>query len=356
MNALSKLFNVLHLSRRDTAQRSQHRRRRRSHRQDNLLSCEALEPKQLLAADVAVQFSNQVLDATSPVTVAIEGKFDLSEVSGTVVQMATNAPVSEPNVYVALFDDAGQVPTGGRTTPDTVQNFLSYVNSSAYDNSLFHRSVSGFVLQGGGFTAPSTAADQPGSDPTSIVSGPVVQNEPGNSNVFGTIAMARLGADPNTGQSNVNSATNQFFFNMADNEFLDTQNGGFTTFGEVLGSGMTAISTMNGALTYDATEYYFNSALSELPLYNINTDNIVQAQDFVKINTVDVVSESDLMTYQVTTSDSSKLTASFDSNGDLVLTPLGTSGNPVVVTVTATSILDNTTASDAFSVDRKSVV
>jgi Zn-dependent oligopeptidase len=85
-----------------------------------LLSCEALEPKQLLAADVAVQFSNQVLDATSPVTVAIEGKFDLSEVSGTVVQMATNAPVSEPNVYVALFDDAGQVPTGGRTTPDTV--------------------------------------------------------------------------------------------------------------------------------------------------------------------------------------------------------------------------------------------
>jgi cyclophilin family peptidyl-prolyl cis-trans isomerase len=303
-----------------------------------------------LAADVAVQFSNQVLDATSPVTVAIEGKFDLSEVSGTVVQMATNAPVSEPNVYVALFDDAGQVPTGGRTTPDTVQNFLSYVNSSAYDNSLFHRSVSGFVLQGGGFTAPSTAADQPGSDPTSIVSGPVVQNEPGNSNVFGTIAMARLGADPNTGQSNVNSATNQFFFNMADNEFLDTQNGGFTTFGEVLGSGMTAISTMNGALTYDATEYYFNSALSELPLYNINTDNIVQAQDFVKINTVDVVSESDLMTYEVTTSDSSKLTASFDSNGDLVLTPLGTSGNPVVVTVTATSILDDTTASDTFSV------
>ncbi|MDA7899133.1 peptidylprolyl isomerase [Pirellulales bacterium] len=308
-----------------------------------MLSCEALEPKQLLAADVAVQFSNQVLDATSPVTVAIEGKFDLSEVSGTVVQMATNAPVAEPNVYVALFDDAGQVPTGGRTTPDTVQNFLSYVNSSAYDNSLFHRSVSGFVLQGGGFTAPTIAADQPGSDPTPIVAGAVVQNEPGNSNVFGTIAMAKLGDLPD-------SATNQFFFNMADNEFLDTQNGGFTTFGEVLGSGMTAISTMNGALTYDATEYYFNSALSELPLYNINTDNIVQVQDFVKINTVDVVSESDLMTYQVTTSDTSKLTASFDSNGDLVLTPLGTSDNPVVVTVTATSILDNSTASDTFSV------
>ena len=261
MNALSKLFNVLHLSRRDTAQRSQHRRHRRSRRRDSFLSCETLEPKQLLAADVAVQFSNQVLDTTSPVTVAIEGKFDLTEVSGTVVQMVTNAPVAEPNVYVALYDDVDQAPTDCRTTPLTVQNFLSYVNSSAYDNSMFHRSVSGFVLQGGGFNAPTVAADQPGSDPTSIVSGPAVQNEPGNSNVFGTIAMARLGADPDTGQSNVNSATNQFFFNMDDNEFLDSQNEGFTVFGEVLGSGMSAISAMNAALTYDATEYYFNTAM-----------------------------------------------------------------------------------------------
>ncbi len=350
MNALSKLFNVLHLSRRDTAQRSQHRRHRRSRRRDSFLSCETLEPKQLLAADVAVQFSNQVLDTTSPVTVAIEGKFDLTEVSGTVVQMATNAPVAEPNVYVALYDDVDQAPTDGRTTPLTVQNFLSYVNSSAYDNSMFHRSVSGFVLQGGGFNAPTVAADQPGSDPTSIVSGPVVQNEPGNSNVLGTIAMARLGADPNTGESNENSATNQFFFNMDDNEFLDSQNGGFTAFGEVLGSGMTTISAMNAALTYDATEYYFNTAMGELPLYNINTDNIIQPQDFLKLNTVDVVSESDLMTYEVTTSDSSKLTASFDSNGDWVLTPAGSATGSVDVTVTATSKLDGLSDSQTFSV------
>ena len=235
--------------------------------------------------------------------------------------------------YVELTDN----------TPLTNANFLSYVNSGAYDNSKFHRSVSNFVIQGGGFTAPTVPADQPGSDPVSIPTTGTVQNEPGNLNTRGTISMAKLGGQPD-------SATSQFFFNLENNSFLDSDNGGYTVFGEVLGSGMTVVDTMAGALTYDATTYYSNTALSDLPLWNVNSDNIVRPNDFVKIENADVVTESDLFTYKVSSSDAAKLTASLDGNGNLVLTPDGGATGSVDVTVTATSKLDNSTASDTFSV------
>jgi cyclophilin family peptidyl-prolyl cis-trans isomerase len=295
-----------------------------------------------LAADVAVQFTDLVLDTTVPTIVAIEGKFQEDTVSGTVVKFDTNAPVSDSNIYIELTSN----------TPLTNANFLSYVDSNAYDNTIFHRSVNNFVLQGGGFTAPTVAANLPLSDPLPIATTGTVQNEPGNSNVRGTIAMAKLGGDPD-------SATSQFFFNISDNNldslgnpggFLDSDNGGYTVFGEVLGSGMTAIDLMNNTLTYDASAYYANTGLEELPLYNRNDDNIVQPNDFLVIENADEVTESDLMTYVVSSSDTAKLTASLDGSGNLVLTPVGSATGSVDVTVTATSKLDNTTASDTFSV------
>jgi hypothetical protein len=155
--------------------------------------------------------------------------------------------------------------------------------------------------------------------------------------------MAKLGGLPD-------SATSQFFFNLNDNLFLDSDNSGYTVFGEVLGSGMTAIDRMNNALTYDASAYYANTGLDELPLYNRNDDNIVQPNDFLVIENADEVTESDLMTYVVSSSDTAKLTASLDGSGNLVLTPVGSATGSVDVTVTATSKLDNTTASDTFSV------
>ena len=87
----------------------------------------------------------------------------------------------------------------------------------------------------------------------------------------------------------------------------------------------------------------------DLPLWNVNNDNIVRPNDFVKIENADVVTESDLFTYTVSSSDAAKLTASLDGNGNLVLTPNGSATGSVDVTVTATSVLDNTTASDTFS-------
>ena len=94
--------------------------------------------------------------------------------------------------------------------------------------SIFHRSIANFVIQGGGYRIKSGTLG-------TVPEGPAVKNEPhpGNpGNIFGTIAMAKLGGDPN-------SATNQWFFNLGDNRVapndlgLDTQNGGFTVFGKV---------------------------------------------------------------------------------------------------------------------------
>lgn len=110
-------------------------------------------------------------------------------------------------------------------TPLTVANFMAYVLAGDYAGAVFHRSVPGFVIQGGGFRA------DPGNGPAAFVSvpaRPTVRNEPGLSSVRGTLAMAKLPDDPD-------SASNQFFVNLANNgPILNNQNGGFTVFGRVL--------------------------------------------------------------------------------------------------------------------------
>ncbi|ENO90150.1 peptidylprolyl isomerase [Thauera linaloolentis] len=106
--------------------------------------------------------------------------------------------------------------------PQTVANFLAYVESGHYDNTIFHRVIDGFMIQGGGF--------EPGMNqkPT----GEQIKNEADNGlkNERGTIAMARTQAP--------HSATAQFFINVADNDFLnfrspDAQGWGYCVFGKV---------------------------------------------------------------------------------------------------------------------------
>ena len=346
MNALSRLFGSFRFSG-THGNSSQRTRRRHSRLPTSLIAGEALEPKQLMAVDVVNAFADQSLSTSAPVTLAITNQFDLTDVIGTVAKFETNAPIgtgsglSSNDFYVELYDKSG---AAGTITSGTVANFLSYVNDGSYDDTMIHRSVSDFVIQGGGFTAPSVAADQPGSDPVAIATKGTITNEPGNSNLRGTLAMAKLGGQPN-------SATSQWFVNQSDNTFLDTDNGGYAVFGEVLGEGMTVVDVLGSALTYDATTYYSNSAFSDLPLWNVNADNIVLPQDFVKIETITALTdESELMTYSVTTSDSSKLAASINAAGDLVLTPVAGQTGSVTVTVTATSKTDGSTKSDTFAV------
>jgi cyclophilin family peptidyl-prolyl cis-trans isomerase len=139
-------------------------------------------------------------------------------------------------------------------TPQTVANFLHYVNSGAYNNTIVHRSIAGFIVQGGGYLNDSAglahiAQDAPVPNEFALEQAAA----PGaHINVRGTIAMAKLPTDPN-------SATSEFYFNLVDNSGvgtgpggtdnslgLDFQNGGFTTFGTVTGTGMNVLDTIAG--------------------------------------------------------------------------------------------------------------
>ncbi len=133
-------------------------------------------------------------------------------------------------------------------TPATVANFLNYVRDGDFNSSFIHRSDPGFIIQGGGYTFTEDVV-------TAVPTDPPVINEPGISNVRGTIAMAKRAGDPN-------SATSQWFINLADNAaILDDQNGGFTVFGEVTGNGMDVVDAIAALPVYNA-----GSPFSELPL------------------------------------------------------------------------------------------
>ena len=115
--------------------------------------------------------------------------------------------------------------------PTTVRNFTRYVESGLYQNSFIHRCDPGFVIQGGGYYFGFDTNG--GAYVDSILRFPPIPSEFGvgarRSNVYGTIAMAM-------GPGNTNSATSEWFFNLANNTFLDapTTNGHFTVFGRVV--------------------------------------------------------------------------------------------------------------------------
>ena len=162
--------------------------------------------------------------------------------------------------------------------PLTVANFLSYAKSGAYVNSIIHRSMPGFIVQGGGYIWNSTT-----NLLNYVVANPSVMNEysADRSNLRGTIAMAKLGNDPN-------SATNQWFFNLADNSAnLDFQNGGFTVFGQVLNKGMNVVDAIAALPKING-----GGAFTDLPLFTPITNNTVQKSNLVIVDRVSVLAST----------------------------------------------------------------
>lgn len=203
---------------------------------------------------VRAQTSPTLIGSTSNLTVTAGSSLpaiDLSTIFGlpsvsataTVVQLQTNlGPIN------FLLD-----PTDA---PATVANFLTYVNSGAYNNSIIHRGVPGFVIQGGGYTVASGSVN-----PTAIPQNAPVVNEYKVSNTYGTVAMAKL-------STGVNTATNQWFINLADNSGnLNNQNGGFTVFATVMGSGMTVANKI-GALPDVQVPNLDTTIFNAVPAYN----------------------------------------------------------------------------------------
>lgn len=308
-------------------------------------TAERLEQRLALTATVLSALPDLTVPATDTSrTISVVGRFDDTAVTGTVARFSINAASPNDRVFVELFDKEGAGRT--RTTPLTVANFLKYVDAGDYANTIIHRSVPGFVVQGGGFTAPTAPSNQAGGSPTTITTRPTVANEPGNTNVRGTIAMAKLGNDPD-------SATDQWFFNLADNSAnLDNQNGGFTAFGRVLGSGMTAVDAMAAVKTYN-----LGGAFDQIPLRDVPNpvpgSYVVQPGQYVTLPSIRRVGE---LVYSVTSSNSNLVTASFldDSAGTNLRLDygVGQSGSAEIA-VKATSVFDPTDfVVDTFTVVR----
>jgi cyclophilin family peptidyl-prolyl cis-trans isomerase len=222
----------------------------------------------------------------------------ISSLAGaTVVQMQT----AYGEIEVNLFDD---------TTPATVLNFLEYVNDGSYDNSLVHRSIGNFITQGGGYYLDEALTRSSVTKKTPVI------NEPIYSNVRGTIAMAKLGCQPN-------SATSEWFINLADNSGnLDTQNSGFTVFGQLTENSLAVLDAIAALPTYN-----LGSPLSSTPLSGISQDDseALTLDNFVFIEAMTVVdpnlnSAEDLIPAQntlIANSNNSDCESNDDSGGSL---------------------------------------
>lgn len=150
----------------------------------------------------------KILISLAALTLAFQAQF--AQAANPKVKVET----SKGTMVIELYPDKA---------PKTVANFLTYVNAGAYDGTIFHRVIKDFMNQGGGFTPDYKKTDT--RDP--------VENEADNGlkNLKYTVAMARTG-EPH-------SATNQFFINTADNDFLDhtgksSRGWGYTVFGKVV--------------------------------------------------------------------------------------------------------------------------
>ena len=180
--------------------------------------------------------------------------------------------VARPLVYVETVLGSFTMELLDDIAPNTVANFLNYVRDGDYDGTFFHRAVVGFVLQGGGFSLGS------GGPAIEVPRDPPVANEFRLSNIRGTFAMAKLGGNPD-------SATSQWFINLADNSaILDAQNGGFTVFARVIGEGMDVVDAIMAQPIFA-----FADPFASLPTINYSGEGSVLRENLININSMTVV-------------------------------------------------------------------
>ena len=263
----------------------------------------------------------------SAVTVDLRNYFTIPGVTGQVAQFDT--VLGKINVEL-LANDA----------PLNVANFLNYANRGAYTSSIIHRSVPSFVIQGGGYLLQANSINPIAADAP-------VKNEFKISNTRGTMAMAKTAAGPDT-------ATNQWFFNLSDNRHsvdpttgqdigLDAQNGGFTVFARVIGTGMTVVDAIAAVPTYDARTQLNASDFGNLPLLN----NSLTADNLILIRSVSTVpiyptsgASTTVLSFAVQSFNSAVASAKVDQS-NLVITPSSTTTGTATISVTATDTNGN---------------
>jgi cyclophilin family peptidyl-prolyl cis-trans isomerase len=276
----------------------------------------------------ATTIGTQTLAAGGNTSVSLTDKFSDPD-SESAVRIVTNLGTMDFILY-------------NTATPQTVTNFLSYVNAAVnnYNGAVFHRAIPGFVVQGGGFKVQS-APNNFSAIPTAA--SPI--NEPGISNLRGTVAMAKIGSNPN-------SATNQFFVNLGNNSSnLDRDsgspnaNGGFTAFARVAGSGMTVADAMAGLPTVNSSVNVNgtpNSSLTDWPLTSASA-----SMDTTKVVSISSAAPVAVLSYAVTGNTNSAVASAVISGTNVQINAL--SGGQTDVTVRATD-LDGNTVTQTFTV------
>ena len=172
---------------------------------------------------------------------------------------AAMAAKGDPHVLLTTSAGNIELELDKQKAPVSVQNFVDYVNSGFYNNTTFHRVIPGFMIQGGGFTEQMQQKKP----------NPPIKNEADNGlrNTRGTIAMART--------ADKDSATSQFFINVADNAFLDhgQRDFGYAVFGKVV-KGMDVADKISQVPTHDVGPYlnvpkkpFFNLSPNVLPYF-----------------------------------------------------------------------------------------
>ena len=274
---------------------------------------------------VALDASNTTIDLfqhfDDPFTTGLVARFELADSS-------LGAGVTN----VLLFDQSGA------GAPATVANFNNYVEDGDYVNSIIHRSIPGFIVQGGGFTVNDLhIADVPADDPV------VNEFSADRSNLRGTIAMAKLGGNPD-------SATNQWFFNLADNSAnLDNQNGGFTVFGEVLGEAdLDTIDAIAQVPVFNGTS--INPVFTDIPLDFEDSDNpnIESDDNYVRYSDISI-SQQDELEFEVVENSNPDLVDLSIDRGELTLDYAEGQSGFSTVTIRGTDLLGDS-VEDTFIV------
>ena len=176
--------------------------------------------------------------------------------SALLAMSPTWAASSNPQVEIQTNMGNIVVELNAKAAPQTVANFMNYVKSGFYKNTIFHRVIPGFMIQGGGFVSGLEEKD---------TNAPIaLESKNGLTNQRGTIAMART-MDPN-------SATSQFFINVANNNFLNAdqaQDGhGYAVFGKVI-SGMETVDKIASVKTH-SVRYYDDVPIRDVVIKNIS--------------------------------------------------------------------------------------
>lgn len=280
-----------------------------------LLVCVGLRAQTTPTVTQAIPAQSGVAGGAA-ITIDLRNHFGLPGVKGSLAQIDTL--LGKINIEL-LAEDA----------PKTVENFLQYIDAARYANTIVHRSVPSFVIQGGGYFSRLPIEH--------IATFPAVVNEYKVSNTRGTLAMAKLGGNPN-------SATSEWFINLADNSAnLNSQNGGFTVFARVIGTGMTVADAI-AALPRSSDDF---------PLYNYTAGssataaNLLTVRDIRRISAYPAVGVPGVMAFTVTSSNTAVATASL-SGSTLTLTPGATAGT-ATISVKATDSNANQTEA-TFSV------